>query len=39
MMYLCGDRETIDFTPQDMVTPSIEEEAEEEVGVEEDESG
>ena len=37
MMYLCGDRETIDSTPQDMVTPSIEEEAEEEV--EEDESG
>ena len=43
MMYLCGDRETIDSTPQGMVTPSIEEEteeeAEEEVGVEEDERG
>ena len=31
--------ETIDFTPLDMVIPSIEEEAEEEVEVEEDENG
>ena len=35
MMYLHGDRETIDSTPQDMVTPSTEEEVE----VEEDEIG
>ena len=39
MMYLHGDRETIDSTPLDMVTPSMEEEAEQEVEVEEDESG
>ena len=39
MMYLCGDKETIDFTPLDMVTPSTEEEVEEEVEVEEDEIG
>ena len=39
MMYLCGDKGTIDFTPLDMVTPSTEEEVEEEVEVEEDEIG
>ena len=33
MMYLHGDKGTIDFTHPDMVTPSIEEE------VEEDENG
>ena len=38
-MHLCGDRETIDFTPPNMVTPSIEEEAEEEVEVGEDKNG
>ena len=38
-MHLHGDRENIDFTPLDMVTPSIEEEAEEEVEVEEDRNG
>ena len=37
MMYLRGDKDIIDFTPLDMVTPSIEEEVDEEV--EEDESG
>ena len=37
MMYLCGNRETINFTPLDMVTPSTEEEVEEEVEEEEDE--
>ena len=26
MMYLCGDKEIIDYTPLDMVIPSIEEE-------------
>ena len=36
MMYLHGDKETIDFTPLDMVTPSTEEEVEEEVEVEKD---
>ena len=35
MMYLHGDKETINFTPLDMVTPSTEEEVE----VEEDEIG
>ena len=35
----CGNKETIDFTPLDMVTPSTEEEAEEEVDVEEDKNG
>ena len=35
MMYLHGDKETIDFTPLDMVIPSTEEEVE----VEEDENG
>ena len=35
MMYLHGDKETIDFTPLDMVIHSTEEEVE----VEEDESG
>ena len=35
MMYLHGGKETIDFTPLDMVTPSTEEEVE----VEEDENG
>ena len=39
MMYLNGDNETIDFTPLDMVTPSTEEEVEEEIEVEEDENG
>ena len=39
MMYLHGDKETIDFTPLDMVTPSTEEEVEEEVEVEEDKIG
>ena len=39
MMYLHGDKETIDFTPLDMVILSTEEEAEEEVEVEEDENG
>ena len=39
MMYLCGDKGTIDFIPLDMVTPSTEEEVEEEVQVEEDEIG
>ena len=39
MMYLHGDKGTIDFTPLDMVTPSTEEEVEEEVEVEEDENG
>ena len=39
MMYLCGDKGTIDFTPLDMVTPSTEEEVEEEVEVEEEEIG
>ena len=39
MMYLHGDKETIDFTPLDMVIPSTEEEVEEEVEVEEDENG
>ena len=29
MMYLHGDKETIDFTPLDMVIPSTEEEVEE----------
>ena len=38
-IHLCGDKETIDFTPLNMVTPSIEEEVEEEVEVEEDENG
>ena len=38
-MYLHGDKETIDFTFLDMVTPSTEEEVEEEVEVEEDENG
>ena len=37
MTYLHGDKETIDFTPLDMVIPSTEEE--EEVEVEEDENG
>ena len=36
-IHLCGDREIIEFTPLNMVTPSIEEEAEDEV--EEDENG
>ena len=36
MMYLHGDKETIDFTPLDMVIPSTEEEVEEEVEVEEE---
>ena len=35
MMYLHGDKETIDFAPLNMVTPSTEEEVE----VEEDENG
>ena len=35
MMYLHGDKETIDFTPLDVVIPSTEEEVE----VEEDENG
>ena len=39
MMYLHGDKETTDFTPLNMVTPSIEEEVEEEVEVEEGENG
>ena len=39
MMYLHGDKGTIDFTPFNMVTPSTEEEVEEEVEVEEDENG
>ena len=39
MMYLCGDKGTIDFTPLYMGTPSTEEEIEEEVEVEEDEIG
>ena len=39
MMYLHGDKETIDFTPLDMVIPSTEEEVEEEIEVEEDENG
>ena len=39
MMYLCGDKGTIDFTPLDMVIPSTEEEVEEEVEVEEDVNG
>ena len=34
-MYLHGDKETIDFTPLDVVIPSTEEEVE----VEEDENG
>ena len=34
-----GDREIIESTPLDMVTPSIEEEAEDEEEVEEDENG
>ena len=34
-MYLHGDKETIDFTPLNMVTPSMEEE----VDVKEDENG
>ena len=37
MMYLHGDKETIDFTPLDMVILSTEEEEEEEV--EEDKNG
>ena len=37
MMYLHGNKETIDFTPLDMVIPSTEEEVEE--AVEEDENG
>ena len=39
MMYLHGDKGTIDFTPLDMETPSTEEEVEEEVEVEEEEIG
>ena len=39
MMYLHGDKETIDFTLLNMVIPSIEEEVEVEVEVEEDENG
>ena len=39
MMYLHGNKETIDFTPLDMVIPSTEGEVEEEVEVEEDKSG
>ena len=39
MMYLHEDKGTIDFTPLNMVTPSTEEEVEEEVEVEEDENG
>ena len=39
MMYLHGDKEIIDFTPLNMVTPSTEEEVEEKVEVEEDENG
>ena len=39
MMYLHGDKETIDFTPLDMVILSTEEEVEGEVEVEEDENG
>ena len=39
MMYLHGDKETTDFTPLDMVIPSIEEDVEEEAEVEEDENG
>ena len=39
MMYLHRDKETIDFTPLDMVILSTEEEVEEEVEVEEDENG
>ena len=39
MMYLCGDKGTIDFTPLNMVTPSTEEEVEEEVEAEEEEIG
>ena len=39
MMYLHGDKGTIDFTHLDMVTPFTEEEVEEEVEVEEEESG
>ena len=38
-IHLCGDREIIESTPLDTVTPSIEEEAEDEVEVEEDENG
>ena len=37
MMYLHGDKGTIDFTPHDMVIPSTEKEVE--VEVEEDEIG
>ena len=36
MMYLCGDKEIINFTALDMVTLFIEEEVEEEAEVEED---
>ena len=39
MMYPPGDKEIIDFTPLDMVILSTEEEVEEEVEVEEEESG
>ena len=43
MMYLCGDKGTIGFTPLDMMIPSTEEEVEEEVEeeaeVEEDKNG
>ena len=38
-MYPPGDKEIIDFTPLDMVILSTEEEVEEEVQVEEEESG
>ena len=39
MMYLHEDKETIDFTPLDMVILSTDEEEEEEVEVEKDENG
>ena len=39
MMYPPGDKEIIDFTPLDMVILSTEEEVDEEVEVEEEESG
>ena len=39
MMYLCGDKEIIDFAPFHMVIPYTEEEVEEQVEVEKDENG
>ena len=38
-IHLRGDREIIESTPLNTVTPSIEEEAEDDVEVEEDETG